>query len=185
MVVKVRTIKYFLIEWGSEIKTSLNFKWSKRGWVANYLDFKWDLECWSPTIWNPDKNVQILKSSFQVVGTKVISIAKARPFKIQPLKSPVLKCFQISNGWISDLHCITFLCELCLGVQGCSTCPAISGSLHTAALVPDGLAQGRSPEHVVRTLCSPATTTKVSRNLVTQSQTLVKQILKCTQSPQD
>ena len=34
-----------LIQWGSEILTSLDFEWSKRGWVAaNGLDFEWDLK---------------------------------------------------------------------------------------------------------------------------------------------
>ena len=28
-----------LIQWGSEILTSLDSEWSKRGWVANGLDF--------------------------------------------------------------------------------------------------------------------------------------------------
>ena len=44
-----------LIQWGSEIRTSLDFKWLKRGWVANGLNFKLDLKSWSPTIWNSDK----------------------------------------------------------------------------------------------------------------------------------
>ena len=35
---------------GSEIQTSLDFEWSKRGWVANGPDFKWDLKTKSPTI---------------------------------------------------------------------------------------------------------------------------------------
>ena len=34
----------------SEIRTSLDFEWSKRGWVANGLDFKKDLKFKSPTI---------------------------------------------------------------------------------------------------------------------------------------
>ena len=32
------------LQWGSEIWTSLDFEWSKRGWVANGLDFEWDLK---------------------------------------------------------------------------------------------------------------------------------------------
>ena len=32
------------IQWGSKIQTSLDFEWSKRGWVANVLDFEWDLK---------------------------------------------------------------------------------------------------------------------------------------------
>ena len=38
----------------SEIGTSLDFKWLKRGWVANGLVFEWDLKYGSPTIWNLD-----------------------------------------------------------------------------------------------------------------------------------
>ena len=40
----------FVVQWGSEIRTSLDFEWSTRGWVANGLDFEWDLKCGSPTI---------------------------------------------------------------------------------------------------------------------------------------
>ena len=35
---------------GSEIRTILDFEWSKRGWVANSLDFEWDLKSGSPSI---------------------------------------------------------------------------------------------------------------------------------------
>ena len=35
---------------GSDIQTSLDFEWSKRGWVANGLDFVWDLKSGSPTL---------------------------------------------------------------------------------------------------------------------------------------
>ena len=35
---------------GSEIRRSLDLEWSKRGWVANGLDFEWDLKFGSPTI---------------------------------------------------------------------------------------------------------------------------------------
>ena len=34
----------FVIQWGSEIQPSLDFEWSKTGWVANGLDFEWDLK---------------------------------------------------------------------------------------------------------------------------------------------
>ena len=37
------------IQWGSEIWTSLGFEWSKRAWVANGLDFKWNQKFGSPT----------------------------------------------------------------------------------------------------------------------------------------
>ena len=32
------------MQWGSEICTSLDFEWSKRGWVANVPDFQRDLK---------------------------------------------------------------------------------------------------------------------------------------------
>ena len=35
---------------GYEIRTILNLEWSKAGWFANSLDFKWDLKFGSPTI---------------------------------------------------------------------------------------------------------------------------------------
>ena len=38
------------VQWGSEIRPSLDFEWSKTGWVANGLDFEWDLKSGSPTI---------------------------------------------------------------------------------------------------------------------------------------
>ena len=37
-------MRAFTLQWGSEIQPSLDFKWSKRGWVANGLNFKWDLK---------------------------------------------------------------------------------------------------------------------------------------------
>ena len=40
----------FEIEWGSEFKTSPDFEWLKRGWVANGPDFEWDQKSGSPTI---------------------------------------------------------------------------------------------------------------------------------------
>ena len=39
-----------VVQWGSEIWTSLDCEWSKRGWVANGLNFEWDLKSRSPTI---------------------------------------------------------------------------------------------------------------------------------------
>ena len=81
------------IQWGSEIQTSLDFEWSKRGWVANGLDFEWVLKYGSPVIWNhchfvkKTKTFEIRKkclnfecSGFWMVVTKAISIAKVRPF---------------------------------------------------------------------------------------------------------
>ena len=40
----------YQLQWGSEIRPSLDFEWSKTGWVTNGLDFKWDLKSGSPTI---------------------------------------------------------------------------------------------------------------------------------------
>ena len=39
-----------IIQWGTEIGTSLDFEWSKRGCVVNGLVFKSDLKSGSPTI---------------------------------------------------------------------------------------------------------------------------------------
>ena len=38
------------LQWGSEIRPSLDLEWSKRGWFANGLDFERDLKSGSPTI---------------------------------------------------------------------------------------------------------------------------------------
>ena len=76
------------IQWGSEIWTSLDFKWSKRGWVANGLDFKWDLKSGSSAIWSLDKwapfcqkpfEIWAKMSGFRMVGT--IAKTKTRPFE--------------------------------------------------------------------------------------------------------
>ena len=40
----------FKVQWVSEILPSLGFKWPKRGWVANDVDFKWDLKSGSAII---------------------------------------------------------------------------------------------------------------------------------------
>ena len=80
----------FFLQWRSEIRTSLDFEWSKRGWVANVLDFEWDLKSGSLTILNPDKwppfcqktfEIQTKTSGFRMVGTIAIAITKARPFE--------------------------------------------------------------------------------------------------------
>ena len=39
-----------IVQWESDIRTSLDFEWSKRGWVANGQDFEWVLKMGSPTI---------------------------------------------------------------------------------------------------------------------------------------
>ena len=38
------------IQCRSEIQTTLDFKWSKKGWVANGQDFEWDWKSGSPTV---------------------------------------------------------------------------------------------------------------------------------------
>ena len=43
------------LQWGSEIHTSLDYKWLKKGWVVNGPDFEWDLKSGSSTIPNLDK----------------------------------------------------------------------------------------------------------------------------------
>ena len=53
------------VQWGSEIQTSLEFNWVKRGWLANGPDFEWDFD-WS---------------SYQMVWTIATAIAKAQPFE--------------------------------------------------------------------------------------------------------
>ena len=85
---------FLYLQWGSEIRTSLDFECSKRGWVSNGPDFEWDLISGSPDIWNLykwlpfcQKPFDILKkmSGFWMVGT--IAVAKAQPFEIWPPKS--------------------------------------------------------------------------------------------------
>ena len=94
------------VHWGSEIWTSLDFEWSKRGWVANGPYFKCDLKSGSPTIWNPDKCLHFVKkkkkklksghkrldfkwSSFQMVGTE--DLQNVNLFSIQQLPKYFLK----------------------------------------------------------------------------------------------
>ena len=119
----------------AEIWTSLEFEWSKRGLVANGPDFKWDLKSISPTIWNPEKWPSFCQKIFEirtkmfrfwmVQFSNVGTIAKAwpiesRPFEIRPSKISDCKCFQISNGRISDPRWTTInywrtLRETCFG----------------------------------------------------------------------
>ena len=67
---------------GSEIWTSLDFKWSKRGWVAYGLNFEWDLKSRCPTIWNLDKWAPFCQ----------------KPFEIWT-KTSGFQMFQFLNGW--------------------------------------------------------------------------------------
>ena len=88
------------LHWGSEIQTSLDFDWSKRGWVANGLNLEWDLKFRSPTVWNPDKwptfcqkplEIRTKMSGYRMVGTIAIATAKDGPFKFRPSKSTDFK----------------------------------------------------------------------------------------------
>ena len=89
---------------GSEIRNPNHLKTNKNG---HHLVF---------TIWNLDNLVRIFhESNFQIIETKAIAIDKAQPFEIQPSKSPDFKCFLISNGQISDPHCIRYLWPICCG----------------------------------------------------------------------
>ena len=47
-------------------------------------------------------------SGFWMVGTTSIAIAKAWPFEIRP----DFKCIPLTNGWISDPHCISIVSSL-------------------------------------------------------------------------
>ena len=105
--VKFSLQQHTTIKWGSKIQTSLDFEWSKRGWVANGLDFEWDLKSGQmAAILSKPFEIRTKISGFWMVETIALAIAKARPFKIRPLKSLIFKCFRISNGQISDPHCL-------------------------------------------------------------------------------
>ena len=82
-VLDVILIYFSNIQWGSEIRTnSLDFEWSKRGWVANGLDIKWDLKSGSQTILNQDKWLLFCQKPFEI-RTKMSGVCMVR----------------ISNGW--------------------------------------------------------------------------------------
>ena len=86
------------VQWGSEIQTSLDFEWSKRGWVEKGLDLKWNLKSRSPTIWNPDFEW----SCFWMVGTIAIATAKAQPFENRTIGNQTFK--RLYFKW-SDFIC--------------------------------------------------------------------------------
>ena len=64
----------------TEIRPSLDFEWSKKGWVANGLDFKWNLKSGSPTIWNPGKWQPFCQKHFEI-WTKTSGIWNGQVFK--------------------------------------------------------------------------------------------------------
>ena len=88
------TLKKQKVQWESEIHTSLYFEWSKRGLVANGLDFEWDLEAQPFKIKTNDhhfvqnhlksgqKCPDFERSGFRMVETIAIAIAKALPLKL-------------------------------------------------------------------------------------------------------
>ena len=55
---------------GSEISTSLDIKWSKRGCFANGLVLEWDLKSRSQTVLNPDKWLPFWEKPFETL-TKI------------------------------------------------------------------------------------------------------------------
>ena len=87
-------------QWGSEIRTSLDFKWSKRGWVANGPDFEWGLKSGSPAIWNPDKQPPFCQKSFEIWHSK-IRISNVSGFWSVWFQIPTLM-FRSNCIWISD-----------------------------------------------------------------------------------
>ena len=73
------------LHWGSEIWTSLDFEWSKKGWVVNGLDFNWDLKA------QPFEN-QTNGCHFAMVRT--IAIATAPLFENLTIGNPTFKKFR-------------------------------------------------------------------------------------------
>ena len=53
------------IQWGSEIWTSLDFEWSKRGWDAN-VHFEWVLKSRSLTIWIRTNAHHFVQKPFEI-----------------------------------------------------------------------------------------------------------------------
>ena len=76
---------------GSEIRTSLDFEWAKRGWVANGADSEWEAQPFENQInfcYFVKNHLKLGQkcpdfkwSGFQMVGTKAIVIIKAPPFE--------------------------------------------------------------------------------------------------------
>ena len=99
-----RTLFYnwqLYIQWRSEIQTSLDFDWSKRGWVVNSPDFVWDLKYRQITailskknIWNLDKKFWILNGwdySYSQSSSSTIwnPTFKTPDFKWSDFRSPL------------------------------------------------------------------------------------------------
>ena len=113
------------ILWGSEIWTSLDLNGQKEVGlqIVQISNGIWNREAQPFEIWtnghhfvvnhlkSGPKSLDFQWSGFQMVGTIAIVIAKAQPFEIgpfeiRPSKIPDFKYFQISNGRISNPHCI-------------------------------------------------------------------------------
>ena len=91
------------LQWRSKIWTSLDFDWSKRGWVANGLDGIWNLKAQPFEIQrncchfvksylkSEQKCLNFKWSSFCMVGNIAIAISKAWPFENQTILNPTFK----------------------------------------------------------------------------------------------
>ena len=103
------SLHVLVIQWGSEIRPSLDFEWSKRGWVANSPDFKWDLKSGSSTIWNPDKYPPFSQKPFEILTKTsvfwMVLFSTGWDYSYGYLKSELQKV-GISNRQILDPHCI-------------------------------------------------------------------------------
>ena len=64
--IKQIVAKAIFIQQGSEIWTSLDYEWSKRGWVANGLESEWDPKSESPTLGNPYKWLPFCQKPFEI-----------------------------------------------------------------------------------------------------------------------
>ena len=94
------------IQWGSEIRPSLDFVWSKRSWLlmVRISNGIWNPEAQPFEIWTNGSHfvkpfeIQTKMSEFRMIGTVVIAMAKARTFlKLDHLKSDLQKV------WISNV----------------------------------------------------------------------------------
>ena len=73
----------------SKFWTNLDFKWSKRGWVANGRDFEWDLKLVQmDTTYSVKNHLKSCRkclgfewSGFLMVGTIALAIATSQPFE--------------------------------------------------------------------------------------------------------
>ena len=92
------------IPWGFKIRTCLDFKWSKRGWVENGQNFEWYMKTTNPTIWNLGKRAPFRQNPFefqtntsgsQMVGS--IAILQAFDFKC------FIRLSQLNSGILGEV----------------------------------------------------------------------------------